>query len=146
MSHVSKIEINVQDLGLLKKACAELGLELVEQKRYRWYGRSVGDYALPEGFTVKDLGSCNYAIRVPGNAKAYEVGVVKRRDGIKGYELLVDEWNDGYGLIEKIGPGAAKLKQAYSVQVAKRWGQKNGYLVTVTKSASGKQVVTARRG
>ncbi len=45
MSHVATIEIQIKDLAALKQAAKDLGLEFREnQKTYRWYGYSVGDY------------------------------------------------------------------------------------------------------
>jgi hypothetical protein len=66
MSHVATIEIEVTNLQDLKVACEELGLELMfGQQTYRWFGRSVGDYPLPEGFTAAELGTCHHACRFP---------------------------------------------------------------------------------
>ena len=37
MSHISKIELEVRDLGVLSQACTRLGLNLVRnQKTYAW--------------------------------------------------------------------------------------------------------------
>jgi len=127
MSHVATIDVEVRDLEALKAACQALGLEFVAgQRTYRWYGRHVGDYSLPQGFTAEDLGNCDHAIRVPGNRQAYEIGVVKRRDGRPGYVLLWDFWCGGYGLEERVGKNAHKLRQAYAVEAAKRAAQRTG--------------------
>ena len=81
MSHIAEVNLLVQDLNALHRACQRLGLELVRgQQTYCWYGRSVGDYALPVGFAKEDLGTCEHAIRIPGNDRAYEIGIVTRRD------------------------------------------------------------------
>lgn len=130
MSHVAKIEIEIKDLGALRSAAEALGLELVEgQTTYKWYGLSVGDTKLPEGFTAAELGTCEHALRVAGNPSAYEIGIVARRDGGAGYTLLWDSWRGGYGLTEKIGAGAEKLKQGYGVEVATRVALRAGYRV-----------------
>ena len=90
MSHVSKIELEIQSLEDLKLACKRLGFIFQEnQQTYKWYGRSVGDYPLPEGITVDALGHCDHAITPEC---AYEIGVVKR--GSK-YILLWDSWHAG---------------------------------------------------
>src|SRR5438552_1836555 len=117
MSHVSTFEFAVTDLDALDKACSEIGLELVrDQKQYKWFGRSVGDYPLPEGFSEKDLGKCEHAIRIPGNRSAYEIGVVKSRTGT-GYQLVWDFWQGGYGMEKMVGgKDGDKLKQQYEVQ------------------------------
>ena len=133
MSHVAKIEIEIKDLGALRSAAEKIGMELVEgQKAYRWYGRSVGDTKLPDGFTAAELGTCEHALRVKGNPSAYEIGVVARRDGGAGYTLLWDSWAGGYGLVEKVGAKAEKLKQAYGVAVATRVALRAGYRVVGT--------------
>ena len=33
MSHISKIELEVKDLGILGQACSELGLELIRNQK-----------------------------------------------------------------------------------------------------------------
>lgn len=129
MSHVVDMKIEIRDMQALEKACSRLGLELVKnQKTYKWFGRSVGDYPVPEGFTADELGKCDHAIRVKGNAGAYEVGVVKRKDG-PGYQLIWDFWQGGYGLQEKIGADGGLLKQHYAAQVAKKQLLREGYRV-----------------
>ena len=127
MSHVTSLKIEVSCLDSLKAACAELGLEFVEnQKTYRWYGRSVGDYPLPAGMTTKDLGKCDHAIRIPGDSKAYEIGVRKYNGK---YTLVWDFYNGGYGMAEKVGGNeAGKLLQAYGVNAAERAAKKQGML------------------
>lgn len=65
MSHVATIDIEITNLQDLQNACADLGLEFVEgQQTYNWYGESVGDYAIPEGFDENDLGRCEHAIKL----------------------------------------------------------------------------------
>ncbi|MEW6545048.1 MAG: DUF1257 domain-containing protein [Nitrospirota bacterium] len=148
MSHVAIIDIEIKDLEALKMACRDLGLEFVaDQRTYRWYGRSVGDYPPPEGFTVQDLGKCEHAIRVPGNAQAYEIGVAKRRDGRPGWTLLWDFWNGGYGLQEKVGEKAVRLTQAYSGHAAIRAAQRLGFhCLGRTTAADGTVEIRLRAG
>ena len=131
MSHLAKIEIEIKDLSALKAACVRLGLEFVcDQKTYAWYGQHVGDYPIPEGFTVDDMGKCDHAIRVPG-AK-YEIGVVKRD---KQWLMMWDFWGSG-GLERVLGRGAGKLKQAYAASKVVMEARRKGYLVNeqVTKN------------
>ena len=128
MSHVVSIQAEVRDLEALKVAAARLGLEFNEgQRTHRWYGTSVGDYPLPTGFTVDDLGKCEHAISVPGNHTAYEIGVVKRRDGVAGYELLYDLWQGGYGLVNHVGRNCNKLVQEYSRETTRRAAIRDGW-------------------
>lgn len=119
MSHVATIDIHIKDLESLEKACQSLGLTLNKGKKsYKWFGRSVGDYPLPAGFSKEELGKCEHAISVNGKPGAYEVGVCQRRDGKPGFTLLWDFWKGGYGLEQAIGGGACKLKQYYAAQVS----------------------------
>lgn len=137
MSHVAEMELEVNDLGCLIQAAQALGLECVQKASYKWYGRSVGDYPLPAGVKAEDLGKCDYAISIPGNARAYEVGVVKRRDGKPGYTLLWDFWQGGFGLEEAIGKDGGLLQQSYAVMRAKKEMLRKGYRVTTSKDAQG---------
>jgi hypothetical protein len=149
VSHVTSVNIHIKDLEALKQAAKELGLELVKQDHFKWYGTHVGDYPLPQGFTKEDMGKCEYAIRLPGNPHAYEVGVCKRRDGKPGYQLLWDFWSGGYGLQDAIGKDGQKLKQGYAVQVAKKQMQqyqRDGFRMVQYKKPDGTVVMKAMRG
>ena len=75
MSHIAEVNLLVQDLNALHRACQRL--ELVRgQQTCRWYGRSVGDDPVPVGFAKEELGTSEHAIRIPGNDRAYEIGIV----------------------------------------------------------------------
>lgn len=146
MSHVASIKLEIKDLGSLKKACERLGLEFVEDKKnYKWYGTAVSSNSAPPGFTNSELGKCEHAIRVKDKPNAYEIGVVTARNGLKGYQLLLDEWNGGYGLVDKIGSGAGLLKQAYSLEVAKKQALREGFRVTEVTKANGDIVLEAQQ-
>jgi hypothetical protein len=120
MSHISKINVEIKALEILKAACQRLGYQFVpNQCKYKWYGVNMGDYPLPEGLKASDLGKCTHAIKVPG--ADYEVGVVQQ--GNK-YTLLYDFWPTG-GLT---GVGD-KLAQAYAVEAARTEAQRQGYSV-----------------
>lgn len=132
MSHVARIEMEIRDLDTLKAACEQLGLEFVAgQQSYRWYGQHVGDYPVPEGFSVEDLGRCDHAIRAPG--ATYEIGVVHRKVR---YHLLWDFYRQG-GLERTLGKGAGRLKQAYSVERVRREARLKGYQVHERKTDQG---------
>ena len=119
MSHVAIVDVEIKDLTALARACENLGLKFNEgQKTYKWYGRSVGDYPLPDGFTASDLGKCSHAISIPGNKNAYEVGICKNPNG-KGYLPLWDFWNGGYGLQKMVGDNCDLLVHEYSKEVAR---------------------------
>jgi hypothetical protein len=137
MSHVSKIEIEINDLHCLKLACQRLGLEFREDQRsYIWYGRLVepDKYPLPEGITQQDLGKCHHAINVP-NA-SYEIGIVQQ--GTK-FLLLADFWDTR--LKNAIGDGGGKLKQAYAVERTIQEARKLNYRVLEKQTASGIRLI-----
>lgn len=147
MSHVATVDVHITDLAALKAACEALGLEFREGKnRFRWYGTVVGDYPLPEGFTASEMGQCEHAIGISANDRAYEVGVVRRRDGKPGYTLMYDNWHGGFGLEEKIGRAAGKLKQQYAAQVAAIQARKQGYRVSQSLQTDGSLRLVCTRG
>jgi hypothetical protein len=165
MSHIAKVDVEITNLDALETACKAIGLELVRgQQTYRWFGESDEDAPLPDGFTVEDLGHCEHAIRIPGDYRckgvrlgrdleyvgyaAYEIGVVKRRDGRPGYLLLWDHWAGGCGLMDFVGGRfdsgqfehdgrMPKLKQAYARAAALRVAQAQGFRVREEVSANG---------
>lgn len=143
MSHVVDMELDIKDLELLEKACPKLGLEFVrDQTKYKWYGRSVGDTPLPEGFTEEDLGHCKHAIRVKGaGPNTYEIGVMKRKDGRPGYQLIWDFWKGGFGLQDKIGENGGLLKQHYTSLATKKQLLREGYRVTETVNKAGEMLL-----
>jgi len=108
MSHISRIELEVRDLGILGQACTRLGLDLIrDQKSFRRYGKE---------------SSCDHAITMPG--ANYEIGVVKS-NGL--YELNCDYFDRN---IEKaIGPQGGLLKQAYGVIKTRVEARRKGYSV-----------------
>jgi|SRR6266853_1146947 len=131
MSHVATVEVEIRDLDALRAACAAAGLEFREgQRTFRWYGRWVKDYngqdaAFRAGIDPKDYGKCEHAIGVPGNAQAYEIGVVKKPGG--GYLLAWDFFMGGYGLEKVAGKGCLNLVRSYVGQVAQRTLRRQGY-------------------
>lgn len=128
MSHLVTIKHQFLDLDTLATAAKECGLELVRHQRtFKWYGQSVGDYPLPEGFQVEDLGKCEHAIRIPGDSRAYEIGVVRRRDGKPGWTLLFDFWGScGKALEDKAGHRCSGLIQQYVLAQTKKTLQRQG--------------------
>jgi len=134
MSHLVTIKTEIRDVGAVRAACLRLGWTFMEgQKTYAWFGESVGDYPLPEGITVDDLGKCDHAIRVP--KARYEIGLVKR-----GQKFLPvwDFWCSG-GLSEDTG---SKFAQAYAVERTKAEARRQGRLVTETAMPNGKIKLT----
>lgn len=118
MSHVVRIGASriVVDLDTLERASRAIGCELVRgQRSYRWWGHHVGDFPVPEGFSVEDLGKCDHAVRICGNTTAYEVGVVARDSG---WELIYDFIGGGLGLEEVVGKNCEVLLQRYRIEAA----------------------------
>lgn len=150
MSHISTVDIEINDLQALRESCKLLGLELVEgQKTYRWYGRFMNDYhgddaAYKHGIDPKNYGKCEHAIRIPGNKKAYEIGVARKADGR--LTLVWDFFCGGYGMEEKVGKNASLLRREYSLAVGMKDMQKKGFKVTrQVNKVTGKPQMYARR-
>jgi hypothetical protein len=136
MSHIAKIELEINDLETLRDACERLGLEFMEnQTTYKWYGTWLGDTQMPEGITVHDLGKCTHAIHVPG--AQYEIGIVKRD---RKYILLWDFWNQG-GLEKKLGKNAGRLKQAYTIERVRKEARLKGHRISEQKTDQGVRLV-----
>ena len=116
MSHISKIELQVNDLSVLGSACSRLGLELVRSKTtFKWYGKDA---------------PCVHAIRVP--QADYEIGIIDR-DG--GFELNCDFYDRN--LEKVIGKSGGLLKQAYAVEKTKTEARRKGYSVLEQKTETG---------
>jgi hypothetical protein len=99
---------------------------------------------LPQGFTAADLGHCDHKLKLKNNPDAYEVGVVRRRDGKPGYELLFDFYGQGAPLLNALGgKEGGKLKAEYSAAVVTRHYQSEGFTVKRTLGADGKIILTA---
>ena len=116
MSHISKIELEVRDLGVLGQACARLGLELLKGKNtFKWYGKDA---------------QCDHAIMVP--EAGYEIGVINN-NGL--YELNCDYYDRN---IEKaIGNQGGLLKQAYAIEKTRIEARKKGYSVIERQTKTG---------
>ena len=58
VSHVTTIDASEKyDIPSLKQMCKNEGWEFLENKTtFAWFGRHVGDYPIPKGFTVNDMG------------------------------------------------------------------------------------------
>lgn len=137
MSHISKVEVEIQSLDELNEACEQLGIRFVRgQKTYKWYGRYMNDYPLPEGVKPQDLGKCDHAIQVPGCA--YEIGLIENAG--KKFTLIWDFWNSG-GLEQKLGKGIGKLKQAYATVRIKNEAEIRGHQVTQIQRKKGIRLV-----
>ena len=145
MSHIVEIQIEVKDLEALKTAVGKLGLEWREgQQNFRWYGRFMNDSQVPQGFSPNEYGKCLHAIAVPGNSQAYEVGVVRNPNG-RGWSLLWDAWSGGFGLQDRIGEGACRLKQRYDAEVATKSMWEEGFMVSEEMEPDGRIRLVCQR-
>jgi hypothetical protein len=145
MSHITKIEIEIMDLGALRMACTRLDLGFHENQRtFKNYNRSAE-------------GECDHAIGLLNNAKAYEIGVA-RRENAPGYELKWDSFANGYGLVDGIYDGAhctstnrtadgalGLLKQAYAAEAAMLAAQQQGYIATEQTLSDGSLRISISR-
>ncbi len=129
MSHIVKIATEIRDVEAIKLACAELGLVFKEnQKTYKWWGESVGDYPLPEGITKDELGTCEHAIGV--NGTPWEIGLMRNKQ-TNGLRIVFDFYgHQGAPLMAAIGKGGEKLLQMYGVHKATIEAKKRGLLVS----------------
>ena len=126
MSHNEIIDLEVTDLKTLANTAKRLGGELrMGQLTYRWYGRNVGDYTLPEGVKVSDLGKCEHAIKFPGIN--YEVGVIKSKTQKGAYELLWDFY-DGQLKSKMGGKNAVAFIQHYTMEKTQQAAMQKGKL------------------
>ena len=132
MSHISKIEVEINSLEDLKQACKELGFQFCEgQKTHIWYGTNKES----ENNTETEFGKCDHAIRVP--KCKYEIGVIKKGNH---FNLLWDNYYTG-GLEKKVGKDAGILKQAYSIQRIKREARLKGYRIVQKEVTNGIRLV-----
>lgn len=137
MSHVVSIKTVLTDIEAIKRTCKELGLTFKEnQKTYAWWGSSVGDYPLPEGFTKEQLGHCEHAIGIPGTT--WEIGLAQPT-GQKGLRMLFDFFGSkGTPILQAVGgQNADKFTQLYAVHKATLEAKKRGLTVTRKAGANG---------
>lgn len=152
MSHMEKALLSITDLDTLARAVAELGGKLhLGVKTQAWYGHSVGDYALPKGFTAAMLGHPEHVIRFPG--VRYEAGVYKDPENPGAFVLLFDFFgydgsggHDGHKLAQLLGGNRAeKLTHLYGVHKALKQCQAAG-LQTKRVSVGGKTKILVSGG
>lgn len=114
MSHVVSIKTELNDLEAVKAACKELGLIFkANQKTFQWWGRSEGDYPIPQGMKREEMGQCDHAIGVPGTN--WEIGLVRQPNGA--YKLAFDFYGHrGQPILDAIGgQQGGKFLQCYGV-------------------------------
>ena len=140
MSHVSKVDLVIENIAHLRAACEHLGCELAHESKWRWYGSWVNDYSAQDaayhhGIDPKTYGKgAEYVIKVPG--ATYDVGVYKNPKG-PGYVLVYDNYCSGHGIETKLGRGLPALRQEYAAQTALAFARSKGYAARRT-SVDGK--------
>jgi hypothetical protein len=142
MSHITTIDLRIDDLDALSKACERLGLELIRgQKTFRGYTQ----------------GKCDHAMRVKGATETYEIGLAKRKDG-KGFDLKWDgHMGATYGpakpLYDAVGyepakyPAPAsisKLKDWYAAEVTRKQMLKRGFMVRANQREGQVEILCSR--
>lgn len=131
MSHVSYIDLEINDLDALAVAAKSCGLEFVKgQTTMRWYGRFLNDWhgddaAYKHGVSPAIYGQCHHVLRVPDNKNAYEVGILDNGDGT--YKIYFDHYGPGKHITDRIGRSGEKLRQQYVKAKAVQALQKKGF-------------------
>jgi len=114
MSHWTSHEVNITDIDALRLACAEMGLELLQNVTARGYK------AYHE---VENRLRGEFVIRLKG---PYDIAVNRKPDGK--YALTTDWWN-GH-VAKEVGENFGRLLQLYGVHKATITARKQGYLVS----------------
>ena len=119
MSHMSKINLEVNNLPCLEKAVKKLGGTFHKNKtEFSYYaGRK---------------GKCLHAASFPNCS--FDLGIIKGENN--DYVLQWDSYSSG-GLSKVLGENANKLKQTYAVEVAKNVAKMQGYIFTEKTKENG---------
>ena len=126
-SHVVTVKVQITNLDALRAAAEYCGLEMTKAETYRWYGRHVGDYPLPEGFTAGDLGKCDYKLSIPDSHPGqYEIGVTYKNGA---YVPIFDFYGNGVNLQKHIGEEGEKLTNRYALECAIAAATEQGWCV-----------------
>ena len=116
MSHFTDIETRVRDIAAVRAACAELGLQVLENAEARGYAQN------------KVRG--DFVIQLNG---PYDVAL--QRDDNGNYRFVADLWQ---GHVEKeLGQGFGRLKQLYGVHKATIEARRKGLSVRRRKLPNG---------
>lgn len=154
MSHVAAIDLFVDDLDALDRACADLGLRLVRnQTQFTWFGRWMNDYNDPEraaalkGYDPKTFGRCEHVIQradhTPGH---YEIGLVRRPDGKPGWSVVYDDYSTGRYFTTKFGgKDLPELKSHYGAAVTEKHLASHGYATRRQYNKDGQLQVVATK-
>lgn len=100
------------DLRALEAACKILGLNIEVRSKYKWYERYAGDYPLPPGTKIEELGNnAKFVLTLnEENRKKYcqgrtpyEIGVIEDPNNPGCYVPMYDFFNGGFGLDDVVG-------------------------------------------
>ena len=113
MSHITLGTTTVRDIECVRAAAERLGLRLEKRSNYRWYGRYVGDTALPAGLRAEDMGrNAEYVLTPTAEAckkhkidpnQVYEIGLIPHPERPGEYLLAYDYWRGGFGIEKLVG-------------------------------------------
>lgn len=117
MSHVASQETKpgepmFADLDALQLAAQMCGGRIVKRNTYHWYQRHVGDYPVPKGMKVADLGrNAVYVFEIPPEnyaklgiaGKPYDLGLVEDPNNPGCFVPVYDFFAGGNGLDKAIG-------------------------------------------
>ena len=136
MSHVDAYQCEFTNLDILRAAVKQIGGEMRQSEKYKWFGSHVGDHPLPDGYTASDMGKCKHAISFKGIT--YEIGVVPSKTKPGCWDLLADFWGPGAQLPEKV----RQIKVEYAAQAALLWAAARGYSnVRISRANGGAQIL-----
>lgn len=100
------------DFDALQLAAEMCGGRIVKRNTYHWYQRHVGDYPVPKGMKVSDLGrNAVYVFEIPPEnyaklgitGKPYDLGLVEDPNNPGCYVPVYDFYCGGMGLDKAIG-------------------------------------------
>jgi hypothetical protein len=116
LSHFTKTESQIRDIRVLKKACDNMGLEIVANANSRGY----------QGKSMKG----DYVIKLKG---PYDIALIQESNG--NYSLHTD-WYQGH--VEKqVGRDFGLLKQMYSAEIIRNEAESRGMMLEEERLANG---------
>lgn len=118
MSHVIMGEPMILCLESVKLAAKNLGLDVHERNTYSWYGRSVGDWKIPKGWTAAEMGKNAVLVLSVGEEarkkhniqSAYEMAIVPDKTNPGSYAVMYDFFGPGKELEKIIGKPTVNYK------------------------------------
>lgn len=124
MSHFTTIDIQIRDIGALRKACVEMGVPLEENsvaRGYQFVSESAAQsHARMTGYDITTDGNGNvqirgnYVIRLPG-----QFDIALQSDGHGGFNVLADKSGRCRAeIFRSVGADFGRLKQLYGVHKA----------------------------